>query len=110
MRRPHLLFNAGLCKDCDKSGYALPSIEHFQQRYDNPRVYFLFYHYILRGVMGDTKWKANIKDNKKLSTNIAEAYAHSLLENNYFAWVFEYKARTPAHELKTEYDIADDEE
>ena len=32
MRRPHLLFNAGLCKDCTRHDKTLPSIEHFQRK------------------------------------------------------------------------------
>ena len=63
-------------------------------RYENPRVYFLFYNYFLRAVIGEAKWKTRIKERKKLGQNIAEAYAHSLIENNYFAWLFEYKLET----------------
>ena len=33
-----------------------------------------------------------------MTTSIAEAYTHSLIENNYFAWLFEYK---------TEYEDSD---
>lgn len=100
-----------MCKECDATKSTLPSVEHFQQRYKNPRVYFLFYNYFLRAVMGENKWKSNIKENKKLATNIAEAYAHSLLENNYFAWLFEYKAKKIGADIKTEYDAesGDDE-
>ena len=95
---------AGLCKECDESGQLLPSIEHFQRRYENPRVYFLFYHYFVRAVMGESKWKRNIESKRKLATNIAEAYAHSIIENNYFAWLFEYKTRRQRNNIKTEYD------
>ena len=102
--------HTGLCKDCVKAGKVLPSIEHFQQRYNSPRVYFLFYNYFLRAVMGDNKWKSNLEGNKKLGTNIAEAYTHSLIENNYFAWLFEYKDRASGQDLKTEYDAIEQDD
>lgn len=81
----------GLCQECEKTEKKLPSIESFQQRYDRPRVYFLFYNCFLKGVIGNKKWKRNMNKNRKLGTSIVEAFAHCLLENNYFAWLFEYK-------------------
>ena len=83
----------------------LPSVEHFQKRYKYPRVYFLFYEYFVRAVVGEKKWNKSMSDkNARLCTCIAEAYTHSLIENNYFAWLFEYKHGTKNCELKTEYE------
>jgi len=74
-------------------------------RYESPRVYFLFYNYFLRAVMGEAKWKTSIEgDKNKLGTCIAEAYAHYLLENNYFAWLLEFKLEHKGAAIKTEYD------
>lgn len=85
----------------------LPSIEHFQERYANPKVYFLFYDYFFKAVMGESKWKKNLRENKRLGTSLAEAFTHTLIENNYFAWLFEYKAgkKNNITTLMTEYDM-----
>lgn len=92
----------------------MPAIEHFQDRYKNPKVYYAFYKYFLRAVTGDSKWKLGMKDSKtRLTTSLAEAYAHALLANNYFSWLFEYKAEywqdeelTTAYEQDTDKDEA----
>jgi len=93
----------------------LPSVESFQLRHKNPKVYFVFYEYIFKPVMGETRWKKHLEEDKRQGSSIAEAFAHALLENNYFAWLFEYKnlklhTTTNANEdneppLKTEYEI-----
>lgn len=88
-----------------KFNKVMPSLEHFQMRHESPRVYFLFYNYFLRAVMGESKWTSSLNENKKLGTTVAEAYAHTLLENNYFAWLFEYKEKQrEGDKIKTEYD------
>ena len=105
----YVLFS-GLCKDTESENEILPSIEHFRKRLDSPRVYFLFYNNFFRGVVGEKRWKSNLKeidgeDNKKrMGTEIAEAYAFQLLENNYFAWLFDYKVASKKCSIKTEYD------
>ena len=45
----------------------------------------------------------------RFGTNILEAYTQATLENNYFAWVYEYVKENPGSTLKTEYDIAGDD-
>jgi len=94
---------------CVKADKVLPSIEHFQERLKSPRVYFLFYHYFVKAVMGESNWTTSLGGNKKLATSVAEAYTHSLIENNYFAWLFEYKERASVY-IKTEYDSTEDED
>ena len=68
-------------------------------------------------MVGEERWKANVNNTTSgLGSCIAEAYAHELLQNNYFAWVLEYKIRmsTRDHQcrLKTAYDTptADDDD
>lgn len=86
----------------------LPSIEHFQKRLDSPRVCFLFYNYFFRAVVGENKWKSKLKakDEIPMGSPVAEAYAHALIENNYFAWLFDYKVSSSPKKatIKTEYD------
>ena len=60
-------------------------------------------------MIGDANWKRNIKKNQRLATSNAEAYAHCLLENNYFAWLFEYKQeRKDTMTIKTAYELDSD--
>jgi len=93
---------------CENKNCLLPSIESFQKRHQNPKVYYIFYEYFYKAVMGEARWKESVhKENARFGTNIAEAFTHALLENNYFAWLFDYKSRAPPTKpscLKTEYD------
>jgi len=84
----------------------LPSIEHFQDRLLNPKMNYTFYQYFLRAVIGEARWKHNMQDDtQRMATSLAEAYAHSLIENNYFAWLFQYKHYHRAHtRIQTAYD------
>ena len=101
-----------MCRYCDKENQTLPAIEHFQDRYKNPKLYFAFYRYFLRAVTGDTKWKLGMKDSStRITTSIAEAYAHTLVANNYFSWLFEYKAEFWQEEdLTTAYEVEPDDD
>ena len=97
-----------MCRRCEANRQVLPSIEHFQDRLKNPKMYYFFYHYFVRAVIGESQWKRNIQGKLRLATSPAEAYAHSLIENNYFAWMFEYKyEHSGATTLKTAYDDED---
>jgi hypothetical protein len=44
-----------------------------------------------------------------LGTNVSEAFAHAIIENNYFAWLYDYKNKNPGCTLLTEYDLAEQE-
>ena len=81
-----------MCRECDVNGLVLPSIEHFQDRLKNPKLYYNFYHNFIKAVIGENQWKRNMQGNTRLGTSQAEAFAQWLVENNYFAWVLEYKA------------------
>jgi hypothetical protein len=71
-----------------------------------PKVHYLFYEYFFRPVIGEANWKRRFAERKRFGTNIAEAYGHALLENNYHAWVYDYLTKTPLSTLKTEYEYA----
>ena len=100
-----------LCRDCEDDQSLLPSIESFQKRLDLPKVYYVFYDYFYRAVIGEADWKNKIESKKRLGTNITEAFTHALIKNNYFAWLFEYRCKNKGTKLRTEYDIdaADDD-
>ena len=44
-----------------------------------------------------------------MGTNISEAFAHAIIENNYFAWLYDYNNKNPGCTLQTEYDLAKQE-
>jgi hypothetical protein len=44
-----------------------------------------------------------------LGTNVSEAFAHVIIENNYFAWLYDYKNKNPGCTLLTEYNLAEQE-
>jgi hypothetical protein len=99
-----------MCIDCEDNNAILPSVESFQQRLKNPKVYYLFYEYFFKAVMGEARWKRNLQEEKRLGTTVGEAFTHALLENNYFAWLFDYKCKKPlmlggrTSTLTTEYE------
>jgi hypothetical protein len=44
-----------------------------------------------------------------LGTNVSEDFAHAIIENNYFAWLYDYKNKNPECTLLTKYDLAEQE-
>jgi hypothetical protein len=46
---------------------------------------------------------------KRLGNNVSEAFAHKIIENNYFAWLYDYKNKNPGCTLLTEYDLVEEE-
>jgi len=71
-----------------------------------PKVHFVFFEYFFRAVIGEMAWKIRMKDDRKrLGSTMAEAYANLQLNNNYFAWLYDYKMKHPNTTLKTEYDL-----
>jgi hypothetical protein len=80
----------------------LPALESFAKCWRLPKLNYLFYHYFYRAAVGDATWKYRLAENKRLGPVILEAYTHTRLCNQYFAWLYEYKADHPESELKTE--------
>ena len=99
-----------LCEECDCDGTVLPALESFAKRWRLPKVNYLFYHYFYKAAVGDATWKCRLAENKRLGPVVLEAYAHSTLRNQYFAWLYEYKANHPNTALRTEYDVVQEEE
>ena len=100
--------NTALCGYCDENNCILPSAERFQDRLGNPTLQLVFYDYMLRPIIGDTRWKECISNNERMGTACAEAFAHMLLKNNYNAWYADYKSRIQG-DLKCDYDVEIDE-
>jgi len=99
-----------MCDDCADENAVLPSVESFQMRGKNPKVYYLFYEYFFRAVVTEVRWKKKFEGSGRFGTAWLEAFAHGLLENNYFAWLFQYKSKYNFKNLKTEYDMDVDDD
>jgi hypothetical protein len=67
-----------------------------------PKVNFIFYEYFFKAVVRDSIWKWCFAENKRLGTNVSEDFAHAIIENNYFAWLYDYKNKNPGCTLLTE--------
>jgi hypothetical protein len=74
-----------------------------------PKVMFIFYEYFFKAMVGGAAWKKRFEEDVRFGTNILEAYTQATLENNYFAWVYEYMKENPGSTLKTEYNVAGDD-
>ncbi len=94
---------AEICSECEIDGSILPSIESFQMRLKLPKVNFIFCEYFFKAVVGDGIWKQWFAENKRLGTNVSEAFAHAIIENNYFAWLYDYKKKNPGCPLATNW-------
>jgi hypothetical protein len=82
----------------------LLALESFAKWWKLPKVNYLFYHYFYKAAIGDATWKCRLVENKRLGPVILEAYTHMMLCNQYFAWLYEYKANHPKSELMMEYE------
>jgi hypothetical protein len=72
-------------------------------------VTYLFYHYFYKAAVGDLTWKSRLAENKRLRPVILEAYTHVMLCNQYFMWLYEYKADHPKTDLMMENDMVQEE-
>jgi hypothetical protein len=45
-----------MCKEYDTIGKVLPSLESFRQRWNLPKIYFVFYDYFLKSVIQESVW------------------------------------------------------
>jgi len=73
-----------------------------------PKVYYVFYEHFFKAVVGDRIWKRRFNESR-FSTNVLEAFTHLCVQNNYFAWLYDYMVSHLNSTLKTEYDLANEE-
>ena len=85
---------AEMCSECEIDGSILQSIKSFQMRLKLPKVNSIFYEYFFKAVVRDGIWKQCFAENKRFGTNVSKAFAHAIIENNYFAWLYDYKNKT----------------
>jgi hypothetical protein len=70
-----------MCEECDAIGKVLPSLKSFQQQWNLPKIYFLFYNYFFKSVIQDLVWidRVNMPSSSmgaRLGPLFSEAYAH----------------------------------
>jgi hypothetical protein len=53
--------------------------------------------------------KQHFAENKRLGTNVSKIFAHVIIENDYFAWLYDFKNKNPGCTLLIEYDLAEQE-
>jgi hypothetical protein len=100
---------AEMCSECKIDRSILPLIESFQMRLKLPKVNFIFYEDFFKAVVGDGILIQCFSENKRLGTNVSEAFAHTIIENNYFAWLYDYKNKNPVCTILTEYNLTEQE-
>jgi hypothetical protein len=110
-----------LCQLCFVKKLVFPSWESFEQRLDNPNVYYVFYEYFLRAAVGDDEWKfqAKMKGNSaidsdgrfnRMTSSLTEAFALVVLKNNYFAWLLEALQQYPGMMSDYDFETVNDDE
>lgn len=92
-----------------------PAYESFVHRQNLPRRFFLFFDKIYRaGRHNKELWATAVKQNKGLNdisfgTNIFEAHILTVIQENYFAWMFQALSNSKIvpnlDQFKTEYDF-----
>ena len=87
-----LFCSTALCESSKELGCVLPSLSTFEERLSNPKTYYLFYVYFYRPAIGEAEWKNFVErgkdDQARIGNSNTEAFAHMVLKNNYFAWLY----------------------
>ena len=63
------------------------ALECFEDRWNIPKAYHLFYDQFFKAAVGDRRWKKNIEEDESLGNANTEAFALMILKNNYHAWL-----------------------
>jgi hypothetical protein len=92
--------NVEMCRACKDDGAILPLIECFQMRLLLPKkVYYILCENFFKAVISEGIWKQCFAGDKRFGTNILEAYAHAIIKNKYFAWLYVNKSKNPGSTL-----------
>jgi len=78
------------------------AFECFEQRWQFPKAYHLFYDQFFKAAVGDRKWKICLQENKPFANSNTEAFALMILKNNYHAWMAQAYAEFT---FENQYDI-----
>ena len=69
----------------------------------------MFYENFYKAALGDPVWRDAMKEADKevrIGNTCTEAFAHLVLQNNYFYWLYEIKRLDKVENLVTEYDVS----
>lgn len=99
-----------MCRICRENDSYLPSLESLLSGLECLSLYYIFYTYFLKCVIGNDKWKKIVREwdgTQPFVSAQTEAFAMVMLKNNYTAWVEIAKAHGG---VVTEYEIAHEKE
>jgi hypothetical protein len=94
----------------------MPTLESLQKKSRLPKVYYILFHVFVKAAMLDEKaWKSAEEDGgKRFATANIEAHVLSVLEDNYFGWLYDakqsFRDQHQDNKLLTEYHLPDDTE
>jgi hypothetical protein len=92
-----------MCEDAATEGQVIPALESFNKLWHLPKTYYIFYEYLYKPVLGHANRRRRIAKGERLGPVMAEMFAIALLNNHYFALLFEFKEASPDVTLVTEY-------
>jgi hypothetical protein len=115
IRNSNILTLPAICADASVHKLVMPTLESLQKKSRLPKVYYILFHVFVKAAMLDEKaWKSAEEDGgKRFATANIEAHVLSVLEDNYFGWLYDAKQSFGDHQdnkLLTEYHLPDDTE
>jgi hypothetical protein len=115
IRNANILTLPAICADASVHKLVMPTLESLQKKSRLPKVYYILFHVFVKAAMLDEKaWKSAEEDGgKRFATANIEAHVLSVLEDNYFGWLYNAKQSFGDHQdnkLLTEYHLPDDTE
>jgi hypothetical protein len=115
IRNTDILTLPAICADAVVHKLVMPTLESLQKKSRLPKVYYILFHVFVKAAMLDEKaWKSAEEDGgKRFATANIEAHVLSVLEDNYFGWLYDAKQSFGDHQdnkLLTEYHLPDDAE
>lgn len=77
-----------------------------------PKVHLLFYEYFFRAAVSKEEWNATVlsyskRSSTRYSTEMMEAYVMAILEDKYFAWLYEYYTDLAIRKRKKDNTVKD---
>jgi hypothetical protein len=111
----NILTLPAICADASVHKLVMPTLETLQKKSRLPKVYYILFHVFVKAAMLDEKaWKSAKEDGgKRFATTNIEAHVLSVLEDNYFGWLYNAKQSFGDHQdnkLLTEYHLPEDTE
>ncbi len=81
------IVSTDLCKTCQDMNVYMIAFECFQDRWNFPKAYHLFYETFFKAAVGEKNWKGRLEQGEPFGNSNTEAFALMVLKNNYIAWM-----------------------